>query len=78
MSCSLLAQHVSKRFYDILLAPPLSVTLNERTGISAAEMLMYMHVYFLADPDADHREVRWPRLVYVMPGTASGRLLHDD
>lgn len=71
MSCSLLAQHVSKRFYDILLAPPLSVTLNERTGISAAEMLMYMHVYFLADPDADHREVRWPQAVYITPVTAS-------
>jgi hypothetical protein len=33
-------QHIADRFYDIILAPSLSVTLNERGNISAAEMLL--------------------------------------
>ncbi|XP_077985594.1 carotenoid phi-ring synthase-like [Glandiceps talaboti] len=48
---------VDKKFYDIIMRPSLSVTVNEREIISAAEMLMYMQLYFLSDPKADNREV---------------------
>lgn len=48
---------VAKVFYDILYAPSLSVTVNERQNISAAEMLSMNHIYFLSHPKADHREV---------------------
>lgn len=47
---------VAKDFYDIIMQPALSVTLNERTNFSAAEMLVYMQMYFLASSDSDHRE----------------------
>ena len=39
------------------MAPSLSVTVNERQVLSAAEMLTYQHIYFLSHPRADKREV---------------------
>ncbi|KAM3570082.1 hypothetical protein VYU27_007844 [Nannochloropsis oceanica] len=51
------AKGVAKVFYDVLYAPSLSVTVNERQNISAAEMLTMNHIYFLSHPKADHREV---------------------
>jgi hypothetical protein len=55
-----LTQMVAKRFYDIIMAPSLSVTVNERETLSAAEMLTYQHFCFLSHPRADRREVgRW-------------------
>ena len=36
-------------FYNVMLRPALSVTLNEENTLSAAEMLMYSHYYFLSD-----------------------------
>ena len=44
-------------FYDIIMQPSLSVTLNERTNFSAAEMLSFMQIYFLSTSSSDHREV---------------------
>lgn len=48
---------VAKDFYDIIMAPSLSVTLNNREIFSAAEMLMFMQIYFLTNAEADFREV---------------------
>lgn len=49
-------KHVAKPFYDIVLQPALSVTLNERDIFSAAEMLSFQQIYFLTNSDADTRE----------------------
>ncbi|XP_033120151.1 uncharacterized protein LOC117119432 isoform X2 [Anneissia japonica] len=49
-------KHVDEAFYNIIMRPALSVTLNERHTISAAEMLTYMQLYFLSEPEADGRE----------------------
>jgi hypothetical protein len=49
--------HVAAPFYDIVLQPALSVTLNERDIFSAAEMLAFQQVYFLTTDYADKREV---------------------
>ena len=48
---------MAKSFYDIIMDPALSVTLNDRTVYSAAEMLTLMQIYFLTNPAADHRQV---------------------
>jgi hypothetical protein len=48
---------VQQDFYDIIMQPSLSVTLNEREIFSAAEMLTFMQIYFLTSSDADNREV---------------------
>jgi hypothetical protein len=48
---------VSQPFYDIIMQPALSLTLNERSSFSAAEMLSFMQIYFLMSSDSDHREV---------------------
>ena len=48
---------VAQDFYDIIMQPSLSVTLNERTNFSAAEMLSFMQIYFLSTSSSDHREV---------------------
>ena len=48
---------VAQEIYDIIMQPPLSVTLNERDIFSAGEMLMYQQVYFLSNSESDHREV---------------------
>jgi isorenieratene synthase len=50
-------KHVPQNFYDIIMDPALSVTLNDRTTLSAAEILTYIQLYFLSDPNADKREV---------------------
>jgi uncharacterized protein with NAD-binding domain and iron-sulfur cluster len=50
-------KHVAAPFYDIILQPALSVTLNERDIFSAAEMLAFQQVYFLTSDNADTREV---------------------
>ncbi len=50
-------KYVAKDFYDIVLQPALSVTLNEKETFSAAEMLTFLQLYFLTSPDADNREV---------------------
>ena len=39
------------------MQPAMSVTVNDPDVISAATMLMFMHLYFLSDPNADKREV---------------------
>ncbi|NBO39664.1 FAD-binding protein [bacterium] len=48
---------VNKKFYDIVMEPAASVTLNNPQTISAAEMCLYMHLYFLSQPNAFKREV---------------------
>ena len=48
---------LDKAFYEIVLEPALSVTLNEKTIFSAAEMLAYIQIYFLTNSEADGREV---------------------
>lgn len=48
---------VNKKFYDIVMEPAASVTLNDPNTISAAEMCLYMHLYFLSHPKAFNREV---------------------
>lgn len=48
---------VNKKFYDIVMEPAASVTLNNPVDISAAEMCLYMHLYFLSSPKAFNREV---------------------
>ena len=50
-------RRVNKKFYDIVMEPAASVTLNDPNTISAAEMCMYMHLYFLSHPKAFNREV---------------------
>ena len=49
-------KHVAKAFYDIVLQPALSVTLNERDIFSAAEMLSFQQIYFLTNSEADTRQ----------------------
>lgn len=51
------SKYINKKFYEIVLQPALSITLNERGIFSAAEMLMMQQFYFLSTPDADKREV---------------------
>lgn len=48
---------VNKKFFDIVMEPAASVTLNDPDTISAAEMALYMHLYFLSQPKAFRREV---------------------
>ncbi|KYF55085.1 hypothetical protein BE08_05555 [Sorangium cellulosum] len=48
---------VSRRFWDIVMAPVASVTLNDPARVSAAEMLLYMHLFFLGHPRAFRRLV---------------------
>jgi carotenoid phi-ring synthase / carotenoid chi-ring synthase len=49
--------NANKKFWDVLLAPAASVTLNDPTRISAAEMLLYMHYFFIGHPRAFRRRV---------------------
>lgn len=51
------ASNVSEPFYEIMLKPALSVTLNEGDVFSAGEMLMFQQIYFLASAESDRREV---------------------
>jgi isorenieratene synthase len=48
---------VDKKFFDIIMEPAASVTLNDVSKISAYEMVLYMHLYFLSNPKAMNRDV---------------------
>lgn len=48
---------ISKKFYELILEPAASVTLNDPDKVSAAEMIQFMHTYFLSQPAAMNREV---------------------
>jgi isorenieratene synthase len=48
---------VDKKFWDIIMYPAASVTLNDPAKLSAAEMLLYMHFYFIGHPRAFRRIV---------------------
>lgn len=48
---------ISKKFYDIFMEPASSVTLNDPSKVSAAEMIHFMHYYFTGQPRAMNREV---------------------
>ena len=48
---------MSKAFYELYLAPAASVTLNDPKAISAAEMIHFMHMYFMGQPKAMCREI---------------------
>ena len=60
--------HVNKAFWDIIMEPASSVTLNDPAQISAAEMLLYMHYYFIGNPKAFLR---------VIPTTDHGTAVID-
>ena len=51
------ANNVSTRFRDIVLQPAAHVTLNDGSELSAAEMLLYQHLYFISQPFAFDREI---------------------
>jgi len=46
---------VNKKLFDLMYMPALSVTFNEPEKISAAEVLIFIHMYFLSDAQADNR-----------------------
>ena len=46
---------VNKKLFDVMYMPALSVTFNEPEKISAAEVLIFIHMYFLSDSQADNR-----------------------
>lgn len=48
---------VDQKFRDVVMRPAASVTLNDPMTISAAEMIMYQHLYFIGHPKAFHRKV---------------------
>lgn len=48
---------ISKKFYELILEPAASVTLNDPEKVSAAEMIQMMHTYFISQPAAMNREV---------------------
>jgi carotenoid phi-ring synthase / carotenoid chi-ring synthase len=48
---------VDRAFWDIIMGPAASVTLNDTKRISAAEMLQLMHIYFIGHPRAFNRYV---------------------
>jgi carotenoid phi-ring synthase / carotenoid chi-ring synthase len=48
---------VNKDFYQIIMEPAASVTLNDKDKVSAAEMLVFTNLYFLGHPRAFHRKV---------------------
>ena len=48
---------VSKTFYELIMQPAASVTLNNTELVSAAEMLQMMHLFFMSDPRAMNREI---------------------
>jgi carotenoid phi-ring synthase / carotenoid chi-ring synthase len=48
---------VSRRFRDVVLQPAAHVTLNQQSELSAAEMLLYQHLYFVSQPYAFDREI---------------------
>jgi carotenoid phi-ring synthase / carotenoid chi-ring synthase len=48
---------VSPAFRDVILLPAATVTLNRVEDLSAAEMVLFQHLYFLSQPFAFDREV---------------------
>jgi carotenoid phi-ring synthase / carotenoid chi-ring synthase len=48
---------VNKDFFNIILQPAASVTLNDPNKVSAGEMLMFTNIYFLGHPKAFHRKI---------------------
>lgn len=48
---------VSNKFYDVVLQSAASVTLNDPEKISAAEMLEFMHLFFVGQPKAMNRQI---------------------
>lgn len=48
---------VDQRFFDIIIEPAASVTLNDPKNISVAEVLMMMQIYFIGEPKAFNRWV---------------------
>lgn len=46
---------VSPKFRDIFLQPAAHVTLNRESELSAAEMVLYQHLYFISQPFAFER-----------------------
>ncbi|MFK7827463.1 MAG: FAD-dependent oxidoreductase [Oligoflexales bacterium] len=48
---------MDKKFYDIFVYPAASVTLNDPSSISAAEMAHFMHLYFTGQPRAMNRKM---------------------
>ncbi|MFZ9890165.1 MAG: FAD-dependent oxidoreductase, partial [Myxococcota bacterium] len=48
---------ISKKFYELILQPAASVTLNDPDKVSAAEMIQFMHTYFLSRASAMNREI---------------------
>lgn len=48
---------INKKFYDIIIQPAASVTLNDPEKMSAAEMIHMMHLYFTSTPKAMKRTV---------------------
>jgi len=56
---------VNKDFYNIILEPAASVTLNDPNKVSAAEMLTFTNIFFLGHPKAF-----WRRIPNTDHGTA--------
>jgi len=48
---------ITKKFYELFIQPAASVTLNDPSKMSAAEMIQMMHEYFVGQPRAMDREV---------------------
>ena len=49
--------NINRRFFDIMYKPSLSVVFNEPEKISAAEVLVFIHMYFFSDAKADNRMI---------------------
>lgn len=75
---------VDQAFWDVIMAPAASVTLNDTRRISAAEMLQLMHLYFIGHPRAFRRVVTtedhgtvviepWAQRVRALGGTVRTR-----
>lgn len=50
-------RRVSPTFYDLLLEPAAAVSFTDRHGVSAAEMVLHMHYFFVGHPQAMDREI---------------------
>ena len=48
---------VTKPFRDVIFQPAAHVTLNDQTAISAAEMVLFQHMYFTSQPYAFDRMI---------------------
>ena len=48
---------VDKKFYDIIMYPAANVTLNSPQTMSAAEVALMTHFYFMSHPKAFHRSI---------------------